>query len=70
MSDERMPDQRSVTDQLEDLIAIATQRKMYDAVDWIRARAGHVRTCSCLPDDPCDWHRQLLSVIQTDPSKP
>jgi len=30
------PDQRSVTDQLIDLIQIANRYKLYDAADWIK----------------------------------
>jgi hypothetical protein len=31
-----MPDQRSVTDQLQALIALAHQNGLYDAADWLR----------------------------------
>lgn len=34
----RMPDQRSVTDQLKDLIRLAHQNGLYDAADWVMAR--------------------------------
>jgi hypothetical protein len=33
-----MPDQRSTTDQLEDLLRYAVSQKMYDAADWLKAR--------------------------------
>jgi hypothetical protein len=34
----RFPDQRSVMDQLDELIRLATERGMYDAADWLRER--------------------------------
>lgn len=33
-----MNDQRSVTEQLQDLIRLANEKGMYDAADWLRAR--------------------------------
>lgn len=33
-----MPDQRSVTDQLKDLVVLANRRGLYDAADWIQSR--------------------------------
>lgn len=32
------PDQRSVMDQLKDLVLLANQNGLYDAADWLRAR--------------------------------
>lgn len=32
------PDQRSVTDQLRDLVLLANQNGLYDAADWLQAR--------------------------------
>jgi hypothetical protein len=34
-----MPDQRSVSDQLHDLVKLANERGMYDAADWITRSA-------------------------------
>jgi len=34
----KMPDQRSVTDQLKDLIKFANQNGLYDAADWIQSQ--------------------------------
>jgi hypothetical protein len=35
-----MNDQRSVADQLNDLHALAIERGMYDAADWLKRRAN------------------------------
>ena len=32
-----MPDQRSVTDQMQTLIGLANKAGLYDAADWIRS---------------------------------
>jgi hypothetical protein len=42
-------DQRSVTDQLRDLVQVAYERKMYDAADWIMERCETVKITSQVP---------------------
>ena len=33
-----VPDQRSVTDQLNELVLLANRNGLYDAADWLRER--------------------------------
>ena len=33
-----MPDQRSVTDQLQTLLGLANKNGLYDAADWLKQR--------------------------------
>lgn len=39
----RMPDQRSVAEQLQDLERLANQNGLYDAADWLRERRPKIR---------------------------
>jgi len=36
------PDQRSVTEQLKDLIVLANQHGLYDAADWVKTQLESV----------------------------
>lgn len=50
-----MPDQRSLTDQLKDVIRLATQNGLYDAADWITQNYSLFR-CRC---GPCSLDQPL-----------
>lgn len=49
----KFPDQRSLTDQLKDLMAIANREKMYDAADFLR---NYLERCSARDSEPARLH--------------
>jgi hypothetical protein len=51
-----MPDQRSVTDQLQTLLGLANQNGLYDAADWLQQRVPKVAEEPIPePDDDGDY---------------
>jgi hypothetical protein len=44
-----MNDQRSLTDQVESMVQLATEAGLYDAVDWVR---NHYTTFGCCVEWP------------------
>lgn len=52
-------DQRSVTDQLKDLVILADHNGLYDAADWLRVRLEDTSRCTSVDGLPQDLRAHI-----------